>query len=137
MVKHPYSDDLMIFDERGNRYILTEKALEREGIFLRARLSRSALIDAPSVINGFVKTISTHTYNYLHQYAHNIAQQDMCIALTPAMRDVIYRAMIEQAKYVIMNGDMSLSPDPAEARRFYSPIAAEILINSGITFIGG
>lgn len=137
MVKHPYSDDLMIFDERANRYILTETALEREGIFLRARLSRSALIDAPSVIHGFVKTISTHTYNYLHQYAHNIAQQDMCIALTPAMRDVIYRAMIEQAKYVIMNGDMSLSPNPAEARRFYSPIAAEILINSGITFIGG
>lgn len=134
---YPYSDDLMIFDEKTYRYYLTETALETEGIYLRARLSRSALIDVTSVINGFVRTVTTHTYTFLHQFAQNISLQDRVIATNPRVRDIIYRVMVEQAKYVIRNGDMSLSPDPKEYRAYFAPNAGELIINSGLAYIGG
>lgn len=132
----PYSDEYMIYDQMRGRYILTESALESEGIYLRARLSRSPMINVTNVISGFCRTVSTHVYNYVHQFARNVVLQDKYIAEDPCMRIIIYNAMIEQAKHVIANGDLSLSADENRRRAYFSPSAASLIIDSGLAYTG-
>ena len=42
--KYPYDDDLMRFDKDLNQYLLTEAALLKFGVDIRARLSATAVL---------------------------------------------------------------------------------------------
>ena len=42
--KYPYDDDFMRFDKDLNQYLLTEAALLKFGVDIRARLSATAVI---------------------------------------------------------------------------------------------
>lgn len=108
-MKLPYSDELMIFDEASGRYVLTEKALAVNGMDLRARLSRRRGTPVEAIISRLTRRISDMVYNYIHQF--NVANntQDRIIASSESLRSIIYRAMLEQTEYVLMNGDLSRS----------------------------
>ena len=112
----PYSDDLMTYDKRIGRYVLTEKALVINGIDLRARLSYNRTVDATNVINRVLTRVSEMIYNYIHSFNQDNKRQDEVIATIPSLRSIIYNAMINQAEYLLMNGDLSRSPE-ADVRR--------------------
>ena len=139
----PYSDDYMRFDELSGRYVLTEAALEAEGIFLRARLSRSPMINADAVISGLCKTATNHVYSYVHKFSNDNCRQDVFIAKIPSLRSIIYNALIEQVKYVYFGGDRTLSKDKNEQALYMAPLAVDELnttvreLGASILYTGG
>lgn len=104
-----YSDDRMIFDEYSGRYVLTERALLDNGIDIRSRLERNRTVNATAVINRTLRRVSDMIYNYIHRFNLDNKQQDLWVASIESLREIIYRAMLEQAEYFLMNGDLSRS----------------------------
>lgn len=107
----PYSDELMRYDELTNMYYLTEEALIRRGIALRARL---AMTNSPSpeyVINGLLETVSEMIYNYIHSFSTNNECQDVIINHVEQARSIVYKALVQQAVYMLKAGNLSLSVD--------------------------
>lgn len=105
----PYSDDYMRFDKGTYRYYLTEKALMANGTDLRARLTRRGGADPTAVINRVLNRTTEMIYNFIHGYAINNERQDFLVANIAAMRPIIQRALLEQAEYILLNGDLSRS----------------------------
>lgn len=137
MSEYPYSDDLMTYDTRRGRYIITEAALEYGGVFLRHRLERSrGAVDITAVINGVCRTASTHIYNYIHKFNDDNSRQDELIAKAPSLRNIIFEAMLEQAKYIIFKGDRTLSSDPEEQKNYIHPTAA-LTLTEAVRELGG
>lgn len=112
----PYTDDLMRWDEATGRYYLTETALIRQGVDLRARLGRSP--SPEYVVNGLLNRATALVYGYIHAHNMNTLEQDRLIAETPSMRDIIYNALLAQALYIIYNGDLSISVKPEERENY-------------------
>lgn len=108
---HPYSDSLLFYNEATNRYVLTEETLTANGIMLRQRLSRRRGTPVSEVINRFVNRVSEIVYNFIHQHNNANKRQDDIIAHSESFRAIIYRAMLQQAEYMLMNGDLSRSVD--------------------------
>ena len=112
----PYTDDLMRWDDATGRYYLTETALIRQGVDLRARLGRSP--SPEYVVNGLLNRATALVYGYIHAHNMNTLEQDRLIAETPSMRDIIYNALLAQALYIIYNGDLSISVKPEERENY-------------------
>lgn len=134
----PYSNDEMTYDEASGQYIVTEKALEAAGIFLRARLSRSPVINATSVINGLCRTATRHVYAFIHSH-HSAAAKDVdCyIAHREDLRSTMRDALVEQLKFIYTVGDWTLSPEKEKRADYISAMCKEILLNAGLLYTGG
>ena len=139
----PYSDDIMIYNELTGRYILTETAIENNGISLRARLSANRTINPTTVINSLLTRASDMIYNYIHAFNIDNRHQDYLIANIPELRIIIYRAMLQQVEYILMNGDLSRSVDKdkrdiaidASAKQTLETVVPSLGVP--ITYIGG
>lgn len=129
------SDNIMIFDEISKQFILTEQATLDNGIQLRARLSRKKNTDPTSVIMSLTRRVSNIIYNYLHQFSLNNMAQNEFIASNEECRYIVYRAMIEQLEYMLMNGDLSRSPEISKRQLFFDESAKQTL-NTVIPSIG-
>lgn len=129
------SDNIMIFDEISKQFILTEQATLDNGIQLRARLSRKKNTDPTSVIMSLTRRVSNIIYNYLHQFSLNNMAQNEFIASNEECRYIVYRAMIEQLEYMLMNGDLSRSPEISKRQLFIDESAKQTL-NTVISSIG-
>ena len=129
------SDNIMIFDEISKQFILTEQATLDNGIQLRARLSRKKNTDPTSVIMSLTRRVSNIIYNYLHQFSLNNMAQNEFIASNEECRYIVYRAMIEQLEYMLMNGDLSRSPEISKRQLFFDERAKQTL-NTVIPSIG-
>ena len=131
----PYSDDYMQYNESTGRYVLTEKALTDNGTNLRARLSRNRATNATAIINRLLNRVSEMIYNYIHQFSHDNKRQDGIIAIVPGCREIIQRAMLEQAEYMLMNGDLSRSVE-ADKRALAIDYSARETLNTVIAELG-
>ena len=109
-----YDRDLMTYDELTGQFILTEAATIREGLTLRARLSRKKDADPTTIINYVLRLASNQIYNYLHKFSIDNARQNGIIAHNREAQMVVYRAMVEQLNSILMNGDLSRSVDKAK-----------------------
>lgn len=126
-MQYPYSDDHMIWDPRRNRYYLTSKALLDEGIDLAARLAARKAVSPDAVINNLLSTATRHVYAFIHDFTVYNAWQDKAIAVVPELRDIIYEALMTQAKYILNVGDLSNSVKPEERAAVYHPMLESIL----------
>lgn len=133
----PFSDDFLAYDEYSGRYIITERGLERKGIFLRSRVERYNVEYAPLVINAYCETVANHVYTYIASFSVNPSAVEHAIAHNRELRRVIYNAQAEQAKYVYFNGDATLSIKPEERNNYLGKAAADLLMNAGLTYAGG
>lgn len=104
---NPYNDERMIYED--GRYILTEAALVENGTDLRSRLQNN--LRPELVINRLLRHISAMIYNFIHSYSTENEMQDALIATVPALRPIIFAALLNQAEYVLMNGDLTRSVD--------------------------
>ena len=131
----PYSDELMTYDAVTKRYILTEYALSSNGMTIRERLSRKRGTPVSEIINRLTRRISELVYNYIHQF--NVANnaQDELIAKSETLRDIIYRAMVAQAEYLLMNGDLSRSVD-REKRAVAIDFSAKDILTTVVPELG-
>lgn len=133
----------MKYDEMSGRYVLTEHALQSNGTNLRARLTYNKTVDASTVINRLLRRVSEMIYNYIHSFNHDNKTQDRLIACIPSLRNIIYNAMLNQAEYFIMKGDLSRAASKEErllaidatAKEYLNTTVAELGIP--ITYAGG
>lgn len=140
---YPFSDDFMQFDEDSGHYVLTEYALIYNGTNIRERLQRNRNTNATAVITRLLRRVSDIIYNYIHTFSTNNLNQDNLIATLPSLRPIIMRAMLEQAEYFLLVGDLtrSVEKDKREVAIDYS--AKETLntvvdeIGVPITYMGG
>ncbi len=131
----PYSDELMRYDELTNMYYLTEEALIRRGVNLRARLTMTNAPSPEYVINGLLETVSEMIYNYIHDFSHNNCRQDMIINTSSQARSLLYKALLQQAIYMLKVGNLSLSVDEDVRKKAIDQNAINTL-NTTITEVG-
>lgn len=131
----PHSDDLMTFDEITGHYVLTEQALLENGTDIRKRLEQNRTVNATAVINRTLRRVSDMIYNYVHKFNHDNKQQDLWIATIPSLREIIYRAMLEQTEYFLMNGDLSRSVE-RDKREIAIDYSAQETLNTAVPELG-
>lgn len=131
----PFTDERLTWDDFENRYYLTEKSLQKIGINLRGRLAYNKVSTPDEIIFGFIDDVTDLIYNYIHKHSVNNKLQDDVIAHFEEARKIIFRALVAQAKYVYMNGNLTLSIREEERKNAISPEATEIL-NTIIPDIG-
>ena len=111
---YPYDDDFMRFDNDLNQYVLTEAALLKFGVDIRARLSATSNIAPENEINYAVYRVSNLIYGYIHDHNANNPLQDFYIAHCPSLRQVMFKAMIAQLLYMFRVGALDDSTDEKE-----------------------
>jgi hypothetical protein len=111
---YPLTDALMQYDEESGRYVLTEEALVQNGTDLRARLSYTNTPNVTGIITRHLNRVSDVIYDYIHSYSMNNLNQDRYIAKIPTLRRYIYKAMLAQSEYMLLNGDLTMSTDARE-----------------------
>ncbi len=136
VMRYPYSDDLMRFDEESRQYVITEEGLRRNGCELRANLADTVTTSADLIIDAFLHGVSEVIYAYIHDFNVDNEIQDAVISTVPGMRNVIYRALCAQGKYTYLNGALEYSAKKEEQEMAVSPVAKAILKNSGILYTG-
>lgn len=140
---YPFSDDFMKFDELSQHYVLTEYALKYNGTNIRERLARNKNTNATAVITRLLVRVSDIIYEYIHTFSADNHRQDQIIASTQVGRAIIQKAMLEQAEYFLLNGDLTRSVEKDKrdiaidysAKRTLDTIIPELGIP--ITYTGG
>jgi hypothetical protein len=123
----PYSDNYLHFDEVTGQYILTEEALVVNGTDLRARLEYNMSVNATAIIGRHLRRVSDVIYNFIHSFSNENDRQNHAIQIVPSLRVMIYRAMIAQSEYMLLNGDLSRSVEKEKRELAVDMNARQIL----------
>lgn len=110
----PYSDDYMVFNKITGRYVLTEQAFIDFGYNLRDQIIEGGMVAPENIIQGFFRTVSDMVYGYIHQFSADNMRQDRYISTLPSLREILMKAMLYQAAFVYLNGNLLLSIKPEE-----------------------
>lgn len=124
-MKHPYSDEHMIYDFETHHYVLTEAyAMQELGINLES------VLKSDTAVKRALKQASNQVYRFIH--SHNTAEgfQDYIIAKTESGRKIIKEAMAEQLTYLMMSGDASRVLDKEKRDLYIDDNAKEILMRT-------
>ena len=117
-----FSDDYMIFNEKSKRYVLTQKCLfDQYGIDLIDRL------DNVNQVNAVLNQISIQIYTFIHSFTIKNNVQDYILHNFDSARDILRRAMEQQAVFYCYNGDLSKTLDKEKREMYIDPIAKDIL----------
>ena len=69
-ITYPYSDDYMVFDEKTNRYILTEKyTVDVMGLDLEGAINERNGINPQILIKRFLTDVSDDIYEFIHLHS--------------------------------------------------------------------
>lgn len=110
----PYSDDNMIFDETLNQYMLTENALIKYGVNLRARFSATSSVTPETSISYALYRVSNTIYGFIHAHNAENELQDYYLSHVPSLRQILFKAMLAQALYMFRVGALDDSTDEKE-----------------------
>lgn len=139
---YPYDDDNMVFNKITGRYVLTENAFIAFGYDIRSQIVQGGMVSPENIIQGFLRTVSDLVYGYIHKFSADNMRQDRLIATLPSLRGIIMQAMLYQAAYVYLNGNLSLSTKPEERDRTMDSTCIEMLnqtapeIGTSILYVG-
>ena len=140
----PFTDNLMTYNERAHRYVLTEECvLEDLNIDLKAVLNTSDVADIANAADRFLDRISIVIYTWIYSVNPFRFRAERDLALNVNVRPFLYEAMKEQVLYVLNNGDLSalsgvnvdtgMTVDERRKRSaMVAPLAKDILINGGV-----
>ena len=132
---YPFDDELMRWNREDNRYYITELALRKFGVNIRARLGANDTVAADSVISTLCELATETTYDFIHEHSFDNSAQDMLIAKIPSLRTIIYKVLVRQAVYLYRVGDNRFSTDEA-LRRAYMYGGAEAALSVTVPEIG-
>ena len=144
----PFSDSYMRYDKSSHRYVLTDRYLkEIMNVDIDALIDTSVCIDVYKEKSIFLDRISSVIYSYIYRSCVHYYAKERELAMDRSLRLPILKAMEEQVRYVIFNGDLSLAGgvnvfegtaiENSRLRRSeIAPIAKDILIGVGIVSIG-
>lgn len=106
---YPYSDNAMDYKLEDHRYVLKAQYFwEKTGIDLHKVLN-PAFSDQPQMLaEHWLDQISIDVYNYVYDCNADNPVQEYWLAKTPSLRDNLRDAMVQQAMYVLKNGDLNM-----------------------------
>lgn len=108
MRNYPYDDEYMVYDYSMHRYVLTPKAvLDR----LNEDLTKFSPADSANRERDaqiMLDNISSEVYNAIYEASDNYLYPEFVAAKAPSARAIIYQAMLEQVKYFMFNGSISV-----------------------------
>lgn len=146
---YPFSDNEMIYDINKHRYILTEAGVTNGiNVVLREELNIAHTANAAAEIRNFLEEVSDAVYEYVYSYCFDRAITEYMLAKVPEYREVIKSAMLKQAKYMYINGNVAneagvdfakgfaMSLDDLRGDRRISAYAKNELANSGLLYTG-
>lgn len=133
--KDPYSDNMMVWDEASDRYYLTEEAMRAAGCELRANLSDTLTMQADTAIRVFLRRVTQQVYAFIHAHNARTDLQDAFLAHIPDLRGILQEALITQATYNYLSGDLSFSIDKKE-REMKLQDEVEDILNTYIPCLG-
>jgi hypothetical protein len=103
---YPYDDDLMKYDMRTHRYILTPKAMEQErGIRLLDVLNTEGDSNSSTLPDRWLAQVSQKLYTYIYQFSPQHLLIEYRLAKDPECRDLLYECLVNEAHYALKNGD--------------------------------
>ena len=120
------------FDPVLRMFILTEEEMRKAGVDIQSRLGVVGNTNKDAVIKQFLKQVSFLIYSKIRHNAYLCDNNTIAQAL-------LKEALIEQAIYVLANGDLSKSTDPQLRAIAIAPAVDTILSqpigNSGISLL--
>ena len=123
MTKFPHSDDLMTYDFKNHRYVLTDK-----DVFNNLGINLSARVNDANTVSVLLKQVSMQVYTFIHQFNIENDFQDYVIAKTETGRKIIKEAMEQQLLYFLTVGDLSRSADFNQRALWFDETAKQILL---------
>ncbi|MBE6555524.1 MAG: hypothetical protein E7663_04750 [Ruminococcaceae bacterium] len=141
-----YNDDMMIFDQTQNRYILTEACALSLGIDLSRELCGMSATHKSNLPSLMLDRVSRTVYGYVYAHGNRTVKEER-MARDDELRPIIFDALCEQLIYQMGNGDLNAVArvDTAtgavisrEAMRdaAYAPMLETILGDSGLLYCG-
>lgn len=104
---YPYSDELMYYDFKKHRYVLTTKCvLDELNTNLSARLNVKGAENAENYAQSILDQISLQVYNFIYQHNAQWLFVQKILAKCPSAREIIKEAMKQQVLYFLMNGQL-------------------------------
>lgn len=134
-----YSDEMMTWDERKHRYILTEACALAYNVDLKKELNASGAPAKNNLPAQILDRISRTVYNFI--FLHGDRERKLCELEQEDeyYRQFLFEAMVEQLLYFMVNGDLNLTPQNAQDTSHgaaYAPEMQNILAQSGILYCG-
>lgn len=131
------NDEMMIYDERKRRYILTEACALQYNIDLKRELNASGAPAKNNLPAQILDRISRTVYNFIFLHGDRERKLEALEEYDDYYRPFILDAMVEQLLYFMVNGDLLLTAhNGAEAPRPYSTEMENVLAQSGILYCG-
>lgn len=102
MIYQPYNDNIMTYDFKAHRYVLTEYGIfEKLGINLDSVFGEFEDDVRVRRKERFLKKVSDSVYGYIYQDNANDRYIEYVLAMNPTLRQSVEEMLIEQAEYVL------------------------------------
>lgn len=144
----PYSDKEMRYDMNCHRYVLTETGVANGlNLVLKNELNMTGSMNEANEINNFLDEVSEDIYEYIYSHSSNRMITEYLLAKKQQYREAIKSAMLKQAKYMKLNGNIGdesglnfldgryMEYDQIDGRRI-SMRARTVLANAGLLYSG-
>ena len=131
------NDEMMIYDERKRRYILTEACALQYNIDLKKELNAGGAPAKNNLPAQILDRISRTVYNFIFLHGDRESKLETLEEYDDYYRPFILDAMVEQLLYFMVNGDLLLTAhSAADTPRPYSTEMENVLAQSGILYCG-
>ncbi len=102
--KYPYDDEIMTYDYKTHRYVLTKQGVFTElGEDLDVILDNTLVADVTKKSQRVLDKVSQSVYFYLYQDAMNRDWLEYILATYPPLRDWVKQMLQAQLEYVLEN----------------------------------
>ena len=141
------NDEMMIYNERSRRYVLTEQCALALNIDLQASLNSSGVPFKNKLAAQILDRVSRTVYNFIFLHGDRAQKTSELEREDEYYRPFIKEALEEQLLYFMANGDinavsrvnMQSGQEISRAAKLdaaYAPEMENILAQSGILFCG-
>lgn len=102
--KFPYDDEIMKYDYKNHRYVLTQEGVfEQLGYNLEVLLDNGSPIDSHTRADRLLQKVSQSVYFYLYEDTMSQAWLEYILATYPPLREWVREMLQAQLEYVLDN----------------------------------
>ena len=105
---YPHNDEYLKYDYDKHQYYLTPRAVLDKLNEDLTRFSPANSVNRERDAEIMCENISDEIYNAIYENSNNYLVQEFICAKCPSARNILMQAMLEQVKYFMFNGSISV-----------------------------
>jgi hypothetical protein len=105
---YPFNDNDLTYDFNTHRYTLTKQYMLNNGMNLDELLESTGDANKNTLPARFLRRVSDLVYEHIYSFNHDMLAVEYELAKNPQVREKIKRVLLEQAMYMISNGDLTI-----------------------------